>query len=188
MTVICQDTLEAASHLHNPVALNLANAFNPGGGWLQLCGAQEESLFHRSGLSKHLLSKFYPLKWAEVLYAGDVPVWFGPESKGYPEIRQICSFIACAATDHPVLTSTGRLPKNEVELLASKIHLVMHVAHIKGHKNIILGALGCGAFRNPAQQVAEIFKTVLKHWDVFDQIVFAVLGDNLHVYNKVLGT
>ena len=177
-TVVNKDTLVAASALANPVALNLANAFNPGGGWLQLCGQQEESLFFRSGLSNHLLEKYYPLKGAEVLYAADVPVWFGPESDGYPEIRQICSFIACAATNHPVLTSAGKLPKDEIELLLNKIHLILHVAYSKGHRNLVLGAIGAGVFCNPGRQVAEIFKVVLNHWHgVFENIVFAVLGD-----------
>ncbi len=188
LSVVEEDTLLAASRLHNPVALNMANAFNPGGGWLQLCGAQEESLCFRSGLSKHLLLQYYPLKGAEVLYAADVPIWFGPESQGYPEIRQQCSFISCAATDHPALTRAGRLPKHEIELLVRKIHLVLYVAKDNGHNNIILSALGCGAFANPAQQVAHIFKDVLKSWDgVFDNITFAILGkDNFNIFKVVL--
>lgn len=188
LTVVHQDTLVAASALDNPVALNLANAFNPGGGWLQLCSAQEESLFYRSGLCRHLLSKFYPLKGVEVLYAADVPVWFGPESQGYPDISQKCSFIACAATNHPVLTSAGRLPKHELELLLQKIHLILHVAYLKGHRNVVMGAIGCGVFANPRADVANCFKTVVKHWDgVFDNVVFAVLGHaNFTLFEGIL--
>lgn len=85
----------------------------------------------------NLFIKFYPLKGAEVLYAADVPIWFRPESQGYPDISQKCSFIACAATNHPVLTSDGRLSKHEIELLLRKIHLIMHVAYSKGHRNIV---------------------------------------------------
>lgn len=42
----------------------------------------------------------------------------------------------------------------------------------------VLGAMGCGAFRNPPREVARIYKEVLgeTEWNgVFEDITFAVL-------------
>ncbi len=190
VTVAHMDTLEAAAMLENPVALNMANAYNPGGGWLQLCGAQEESLFFRSGLCKHLEHRFYPLKGAEALYARDVPVWFGTEASGYPDVvPKLCSFITCAATDGPTLTASSMLPNDEVDLLLQKIYLVFYIAYAKGHRNIVLSAFGCGAFRNPPEHVARLFAVALREWDgIFEKVFFAILGANFDVFDAILGT
>jgi len=57
-----------------------------------------------------------------------------------------------------------------------------------------LGALGCGAFRNPPQHIACLFRNVLKESEfqgVFNHIVFAVLDiaktSNFKIFNDVLG-
>jgi len=60
-----------------------------------------------------------------------------------------------------------------------KIRMVLLCATVTGHKNIILGAFGCGAFKNPIPMMAKLFKEVLQEEEFchkFENVVFAVLG------------
>lgn len=57
----------------------------------------------------------------------------------------------------------------------------------------MLGALGCGAFHNPAPEVARAYKEVLDEAEwrgVFDDIVFAVLDvqgeSNYKIFKEML--
>ena len=60
---------------------------------------------------------------------------------------------------------------------------------------VVLGAFGCGAFRNPPELVARAFREVLQE-DLFrhsfSKVVFAIKSngrpdDNYNVFSKVLG-
>jgi hypothetical protein len=60
-----------------------------------------------------------------------------------------------------------------------------------GIRHTVLGAFGCGAFRNPAEQVAEIYKDELaRRPDDFDVVAFAIFDagygpNNYHSFAKV---
>jgi len=57
----------------------------------------------------------------------------------------------------------------------------------------VLSAFGCGAFQNPADQVASIYKEELEaSLDKFDKIIFAIFDpgyppDNFVPFEKVFG-
>ena len=78
-----------------------------------------------------------------------------------------------AAQDVPC---TGRF---NAELLREKVRTILYMAAIGGHRALVLGAFGCGYFRNPASVVAATFKEVLERGDfahAFDVVLFAVPG------------
>ena len=53
---------------------------------------------------------------------------------------------------------------------------MFQIALHNNHDSLVLGALGCGAWNNPPEDVIEIYKDVIKKWDgVFKTIVFAIL-------------
>lgn len=70
----------------------------------------------------------------------------------------------------------------EVPLIAGvmleRIRYILAVAADQGHRAIVLGAFGCGVFRNDPVEVAGFFRKVLLeegYQALFDKIVFAIL-------------
>ena len=63
------------------------------------------------------------------------------------------------------------------ETLQRRVDYVLAVAKDQAQKNLVLGAWGCGVFRNPPEQVAAVFAQSLRQpefADCFERIVFAV--------------
>ena len=65
-----------------------------------------------------------------------------------------------------------------------KIVSILNCAKRNGHKNIVLGAFGCGVFNNDPQVVGELFAQVLPCYD-FENVVFAVLGENYNTFKEI---
>ena len=66
------------------------------------------------------------------------------------------------------------------ESLKRKIRISLIAAVSAGYKELVLGALGCGAYRNPIDEVARCFALVMKESQfrtVFERVGFAVLGE-----------
>jgi uncharacterized protein (TIGR02452 family) len=62
-----------------------------------------------------------------------------------------------------------------------KIRIALRVAILKGMTTLVLPAWGCGAFKNPASEVAESFKEVFQEEEflgAFEEICFAILDDH----------
>ncbi len=57
---------------------------------------------------------------------------------------------------------------------------IYRAAYANGHDSIVLGAMGCGIFRQPPGTVADIFLKVLKEEfnGCFARVVFAILWDH----------
>ena len=70
---------------------------------------------------------------------------------------------------------------------------VLEIASAKGNEVVILGAFGCGAFRNPPSIVAQAMKTVVQEYRMkFETVEFAVYCStrddfNYRVFQQVLG-
>ena len=140
---------------------------------------QEESLFRRSALHKHLLSSMYPIEDDACIYAPDVPV-LGSQT------TMMMSFIACPGIKMPWLNGNGRFREEDVLRLRKKVELICQVALRNGHSNLVLGALGCGVWGCPPRHVAEIFKETLERYSTdLDKVIFAMLGANLRFFHEV---
>lgn len=177
------------SEAKGPVAvLNFASAKNPGGGFLNGSQAQEESLARSSALYTSLLqaSEFYDRHRASpsMLYSDAMilsphcPV-FRDDDGQLLEKPQLVSFITspapnagAAATNRP-----EELPLIP-EVFRRRSEYVLSLAASEGYKNIVLGAWGCGVFRNDPAVVASTFADHLRHgaWaGRFERVVFSVL-------------
>ena len=191
--------------------LNLANRQNPGGGVFTGSGAQEESLFLRSNYFTAMYpfapyASQYDLPRSEDQYPLDrdfggvwsqnVTVFRGRELEGYPllDTPWKTNFIAVAGMNRPpVVEESGelRFRSDMIPGTLNKIRTIMNIAADNGVINLVLGALGCGAFRNPPKHMAELFWQVLNEQEYkgrFRRISFAILGTDLcNVFGSVFG-
>lgn len=67
------------------------------------------------------------------------------------------------------------------EIMQDKIRLLARVAARRKQRRLVLGALGCGVFKHPSQQVARLFLDVFREEEFqggwWREIVFAILSD-----------
>ena len=180
--------------------MNFANAFHPGGGVRKGSSAQEESLCRTSTLypllyRRTLRDSYYrhhfdlntPKASDALIYTEGVVICKTDEDlpKRLPRKDWVSvDVITVAAPDlrtqgnqHAQLVGSG-LSMNDAELFGYHVKRAMHIltcAAAKGAEVLVLGAFGCGAFRNNPEVVAKAYKTALSVFPkVFRKIVFAV--------------
>ena len=89
------------------------------------------------------------------------------------------SIITCAAPNKGALDNQGRLDPVTLEAaLRRRADFVLAIAAHHGVTHLVLGAWGCGVFRNDPAMVADAFKQPLKKRfaGAFDEVVFAIMG------------
>lgn len=178
------------------VVLNLASDKNPGGGWLNGALAQEEALCYRSSLYLSLHRLHYPLGQRSAIYSPNVVIIRASSEHGHqllvphvqPTDLPTVSSISIAAIRRPEIKNVVVNGTNETiysnpkdrELMKGKMRLALRLAATQGHRRLVLGALGCGAFRNPPKVVAVCWREVLQEPEFaggwWDDICFAVLS------------
>lgn len=170
--------------------LNFANPQYPGGGASKGAVAQEECLCRYSNLYLCLSAPnifedyyFYHKKYTNhlfsdrLIYTKDVVVF-----KDESEVPALLSrdewffvdVITCAA---PYIAKIDIDNASLKSLFKSRIKNIFEAAIDNGVEVIILGAFGCGAFKNPPEVVAEAFHEVIDengYADNFKKIVFAI--------------
>ena len=79
----------------------------------------------------------------------------------------------------------AKITPSELEkLLAARIRRIIEIAVTNENEVLILGAFGCGAFRNPPEIVARVFNTVMQDYlCYFDTIEYAVYHTEREVAN-----
>ena len=81
-----------------------------------------------------------------------------------------------------------------MESTKERIRTVLRVAWLEGKRNLVLAAMGCGAFKNPPRQVAGLFRGVLigeeEFRGRFEGVWFAVIErggtGNFAIFKDVL--
>lgn len=181
--------LAARAGLGRIGVLNFASAKNPGGGFMGGAQAQEESLARSSGLYPSLqqCSGFYDyhrqhhssLYSDRIIYSPRCPV-FRTDDGLLLEEPYTVDFITCAAPN------AGAIFKNEPQVvdaleptLRERSSKILGLAAQRGCQTLILGAWGCGVFRNDPALVADVFWQHLKpngpFWGRFNLVLFSVL-------------
>ena len=69
------------------------------------------------------------------------------------------------------------LPEHYESAIRSRIKKILDVAAKERNEVVILGAWGCGAFRNPVEIVAKVFVELVKNYD-FEIVEFALATIN----------
>lgn len=191
--VVNETTLSGISRLlgmgeSRIAVLNFASAKNPGGGFLNGSEAQEESLARSSALHASLLKAwdFYErhrnspsLLYSDSMIASPACPVFRDDDGVLLEEPQLVDFItspapnAGAAADNrpedlPLIPETFRRRSEYVLALAAAMQC----------ESLVLGAWGCGVFRNDPTLVAGVFRDWLGDdaWrGRFKRVVFSVL-------------
>lgn len=192
LEVVNETTLAGITRLladgKGPVAvLNFASAKNPGGGFLNGSQAQEESLARSSALHASLLRAwdFYQRHRASTsLLYSDAMIWspdcpvFRDDEGTLLDQPQLVSFITSAA---PNAGATADNRPEELfqipEVFRRRSEYVLALAASKGYRRLVLGAWGCGVFRNDPAVVAAAFVSHLRDraWSRrFERVVFSV--------------
>ena len=79
----------------------------------------------------------------------------------------------------------AKITQSELEkLLTARIRRIFEIAVANGNEVLILGAFGCGAFKNPPEIVARVFNKVMQDYlCYFDTIEYAVYHTEREVAN-----
>ena len=172
--------------------LNFASAKNPGGGFLGGAQAQEESLARASGLYPCLLTQKATydenranrslLYLDRVIYSPAVPFFRDDRGVLLPE-PYLADVITCAAPNAGAIVNNEPASLALVEpTFARRAEQVLRVAAHHEVKRIVLGAWGCGVFRNDSRMVARAFAGLVSTGGNFnhrfDEIVFAVFDSS----------
>eukprot|EP00930_Biecheleria_cincta_P018935 TRINITY_DN14598_c0_g1_i4.p1 TRINITY_DN14598_c0_g1~~TRINITY_DN14598_c0_g1_i4.p1 ORF type:complete len:328 (-),score=53.65 TRINITY_DN14598_c0_g1_i4:4-987(-) len=191
--------------------LNMANAYGPGGGYADGMVAQEENMFRRTdchfsldgttvnqGSGRYLphetdllnavnglvyLDTKHPrvcIRGSEDRSAADLGYRFLDEENIFPfyELR-------AAAVD---LRYGGGFNPGEMR---KRIKAQFDTCIDHGVRHVVLSAFGCGAFLNPASEVAKLYKAEIERCaDKFDCIAFAIFhagygADNYAPFQQV---
>lgn len=185
-TMACAERLILSEQEESVVALNFASAKHPGGGFIKGSQAQEESLSRSSGLYPCLKgSELYRFNKSRrsalysdmMIYSPEVP-FFRNDAGELLDSSYRLSIITSPAVNAGVVRRQEAKNKSKIRsVMKERCALVLTLARHYGHKTLILGAWGCGVFRNDPRQIAEIFKDVLKSGEfsgAFNRVIFAI--------------
>lgn len=188
----------------NVGVLNFANSFEPGGGVVYGARAQEESLCRLSTLyaalsADEMDSDFYekhlddddPLATDDIIYSPCVTVFKSDDSEMKLRDKREwfnVNVITCAAPD---LNDTDISDDELFALHVKRWRRIFTVAVKNGCTTLILGAFGCGAFRNNPEIVAKAAKKIVDEFNgYFNCIEFAVAckddWTNFEAFKKVI--
>jgi uncharacterized protein (TIGR02452 family) len=170
-------------------ALNFASAKNPGGGFLQGSQAQEESLARASALYAclHQHRDYYDANRSErsLLYTDHlivsprVPVFRDDADQLLDEPWEVTILTSPAPNAGAVATNQPRAKGRIEPTFRGRIEQVLSAAVAFDQTALVLGAWGCGVFRNDPAAVARLFAEFLlaggSFARAFEQITFAVL-------------
>jgi uncharacterized protein (TIGR02452 family) len=191
--VTAESSLQAARRLHLAGAeriavLDFASARNPGGGYLGGAKAQEEDLCRNALLYPCLLQApdYYAahrssadlLYSHRVIWSPDVPVHRGDDGRLLADPYPV-SFLTSAAPNAGEALRRELSVRNRIQrVLHQRAERVLAVAAHHGAHQLVLGAWGCGVFRNDPREVAEALHIHLTAGgafsSVFERVLFAV--------------
>jgi hypothetical protein len=175
--------------------LNMANAYHPGGGYLEGCTAQEENMFRRTDCHFSLgppqvdpTTRMYTPEASALLNGEPGRVYLdvkhprvcirGPEDRGrqdlgYPwlEARDVFPFFELRAAAQDLRGGEGFDESEARRRIAAQLDTLVDA----GVRHAVLGAHGCGAFENPAKAMARLYREELRERaSAFECVAFAI--------------
>lgn len=187
------DTITAAieAHRENPneriAVLNFASFKNPGGGFMRNAIAQEESLCYCTNLypalaahnkdwyEPHLKCLHKGMYENQSLLSHGVTVLASEPGKLLPTEEQFkIDVLTCAAPNWSSALEYGTLTDEELKAATrDRIKYVMRIFSTYGYDNVIVGAYGCGVFKNDLTVVVQAFLKAMGMYKL-KHVTFAV--------------
>lgn len=177
--------------------LNMANAYVPGGAYVEGAVAQEENMYRRTDCHFHIAPPQYDVERdryfpaATRLLSGEDGVVYldtkhprvcirGPEDRneanlGYPWLDddEIFPFFELKAAAQDLRRGSAF----DAEKARWQIRSQLETLKLANVRHVVLGAFGCGAFRNPAVAVARIYREELARYNTYlDVVAFAIFN------------
>ncbi len=166
--------------------LNFASAKNPGGGFINGAMAQEESLAASSSLYKTLIAHeaYYKKNRAcgtmmythHAIYSPEVPFFRDGRFRLLPAPVTASVLTLPAVNMRQVRLRGESIPQAE-QVMRERMELALAIFAGQNCRHLILGAYGCGVFRNDPEQIAQWWKELLTESfpESFETVVFAIL-------------
>ena len=165
--------------------LNFASYKKPGGGFIDGAMAQEEALCYSSFLY-NVLSTFQDV-YAEncnnlnkglyedfALYSKDIVFVDRPNRR-----RCHCDIITCPAPNKTPFVKYQSFPEElNTQVFEQRMDFLKNVAEDNRADILILGAWGCGVFRQDAEEVATLFKKTFSKPTCVSEVIYAVPGND----------
>lgn len=194
------ETLDLCDIQGKTCVLNFASAKNPGGGFQNGAKAQEEQLCYCSTLFASIGSEkafemykynreHYNTLYSDyMLYSPDVMIIRDSEYRLLENPKNV-SIITAPAVNRNIADSKHS-HKEIFECMLNRAEKILSITAENGNSNIVLGAWGCGVFRNSVEDIAEIFRILLfekNYISLFDNVIFASFNDkNADIFSKIL--
>lgn len=168
--------------------LNFASAKNPGGGFLNGSVAQEECLAFCSNLYHTQTTgqgpRYYELNranrdpvYTDTMLIGDV-TFFRTSDYALTESCVTCPVITAPAVNMGIVIRNGDSVERAKEVMKDRMRKILALFAKWGCTDLILGAYGCGVFRNDPEDVARFWQELLtdEGWGrLFDRVTFSIL-------------
>ena len=177
--------------------LNMANAYVPGGAYVEGATAQEENMFRRTDCHFHIGPQEYDIEndrytpaMTELISAESGSVYLdleerrvcirGAEDRSSPDLGyrwlredEVFPFYELRAAAQDLRDGSEFNAREGRKRIAAQLDTLRR----GGLRHAVLGAFGCGAFRNPARQVAQLYKEELAaRRNDFNLIAFAIFA------------
>ncbi len=191
--------------------LNMANAYVPGGGYVEGMSAQEENMYRRTDCHFYITQEEYDRSKDQYI-PSMTELISGKKGKVYLDINSPRVCIRGSEDNsredlgYPWLKDDEIFPFYELRAAAQDLRGEIHFNSDEARKRIaaqldtlqvkkiryaVLGAFGCGSFLNPPEIIATIYKEEIeKRIDDFSLIVFAIFRShkpgNYTVFKQVL--
>jgi len=187
-----ESTLSAILRLTGNVnklgVLNFASAKNPGGGFLKGAMTQEESLASASALYSSQLqaTTYYAVnrRFTSFVYT-DCAIWspyvvfFRNDNSDLLPVPVKSSVLTIPGVNYGEVLKKGEDTANAKAAMKRRMKIALAIFADKGCDTIVLGAFGCGVFRNNPIDVAMWWnELLLEYGGHFDKVIFSVLDSS----------
>ena len=168
--------------------LNFASAKNPGGGFLNGSVAQEECLAFCSNLYHTQTTgqgpRYYEINranrdpvYTDTMLIGDV-TFFRTSDYTLTEHSITCPVITAPAVNMGIVLRNGDSADRAKAVMKGRMRKLLALFAKWGCAQLVLGAYGCGVFRNDPEDVARFWQELLEGegWGrLFETVTFSIL-------------